>query len=88
MNVPARLAGFAAVLVVVFGAAFGLGAAVGPIDPAPVDATERGGHSPTDSSDGPSGTGTDHGTGDGTGTDHGGDTDHGGPGDGSSGGGG
>jgi hypothetical protein len=72
------------VLVVVFGAAFSLGAAVGPVDPAPVDASEQDGHSPTVPSDGPSGTdhgdGTDHGTGTGS--------DHGGAGDGSSGGGG
>lgn len=32
MNVPARLAAFAAGLVVVFGAGWGIGAAVGPLD--------------------------------------------------------
>lgn len=41
VNVPAKLAGFAVVLLATFGAAFGVGRAVGPIgdetDPAPMD---------------------------------------------------
>lgn len=32
MSVPVRLGAFVAVLVVAFGAAFGIGAAVGPLD--------------------------------------------------------
>lgn len=34
MNTPARLAAFAVALIVAFGAAFGLGSAVGPTDTA------------------------------------------------------
>jgi hypothetical protein len=79
VSVPARLASFAVVLVVVFGAAFGLGTAVGPIDPAPAGASQPDAHSPDGASDAPShGTVTSHGTG----------SDHGGSGDGDSGGGG
>lgn len=37
MSVAAKLAAFAAVLVLCFAAAFGVGAAVGPIDDAPGD---------------------------------------------------
>jgi len=55
MDVFAKLAGFAAILIVTFGAAFGVGRAVGPVGdddpPAPATATttttqpEHGGHS-------------------------------------------
>lgn len=53
MNAPAKLAGFAVILLAAFGAAFGLGRAVGPndADPAPTPTTtttittEHGGHS-------------------------------------------
>lgn len=44
MNVPAKLAAFAVVLVVGFGAAFAVGAAVGPIDDGPTTAVEDPGH--------------------------------------------
>ncbi len=42
MNTPLKLAGFAAGLVAVFGAAVGLGSAVGPVGPAPAAAAETG----------------------------------------------
>ncbi|HYH25286.1 MAG TPA: hypothetical protein VD834_08085, partial [Blastococcus sp.] len=38
MNTPARIAAFALGLIAVFGAAVGVGAAVGPVGPAGVDA--------------------------------------------------
>jgi hypothetical protein len=43
MSVPAKLAAFAVVLVLSFGAAYAVGAAVGPIEDTPSD----GGHTPT-----------------------------------------
>ncbi len=43
MSVPAKLAAFAVVLVLSFGAAYGVGAAVGPIEDGSVD----DGHAPT-----------------------------------------
>jgi hypothetical protein len=42
MNVPVKLAGFALGLVAVFGAAVGVGSAVGPVAPAPTDAAGHG----------------------------------------------
>lgn len=42
MSVPAKLAAFAVVLVLSFGAAYGVGAAVGPIEDDPPD----GAHTP------------------------------------------
>lgn len=53
MGAPAKLAGFAVVLLAAFGAAFGVGRSVGPIgeaDPAPAPVTtttttDHGGHS-------------------------------------------
>ncbi len=52
MGVPAKLAGFAVILLATFGAAFGIGRAVGPVgdDPAPAGTTpttvpmDHGGH--------------------------------------------
>lgn len=44
MNVPAKLAAFVVVLVVGFGAAFAVGAAVGPIDDGPTTTLEDPGH--------------------------------------------
>ncbi len=51
MGAPAKLAGFAVILVAAFGAAFGLGRAIGPVgdDPAPAvpvttTQAEHGGH--------------------------------------------
>lgn len=51
MGAPAKLAGFAVILLLAFGASFGLGRAVGPVgdDPAPATpvtttGTEHGGH--------------------------------------------
>jgi hypothetical protein len=48
VNVPARLAAFAAVLAITFGAAYAAGAAVGPVgggDPVPATTTSvPGGH--------------------------------------------
>jgi hypothetical protein len=85
VSVPARLASFAVVLVVVFGAAFGLGTAVGPIDPAPAGASQQERHSPDGAAGDPShDSGSDHGSG--SSSDHGGSGDSG-SGDGSSGGG-
>ncbi len=54
MTVPTKLAGFAVILLATFGAAFGVGRAVGPVgdDPAPPPVTtttttepDHGGHS-------------------------------------------
>lgn len=68
MSVAAKLAGFALVLVVCFVAAYGVGAAVGPLD----DAPSTDGHTPTTAAP----VGADHG-----GSEHGGaesDGGHGG----------
>src|SRR5688500_8071470 len=44
VNTPVKLAGFAVGLVALFGAAAGLGAAVGPVGPASADAATGTGH--------------------------------------------
>jgi hypothetical protein len=47
MSVAAKLAAFAAVLVLCFAAAFGVGAAVGPIDDAPAEPGHGAPHAPS-----------------------------------------
>ena len=53
MSTPARLVAFAAGLLAVFGAAVGVGSAIGPVGPAPAEPMAEGGHGAEAMAEGP-----------------------------------